>query len=555
MGEGAAYEWEINDFNGTPGTKANGWDIVNISKTLTMASSANDPFVVQVVSLTSGTNQSGTAANFDPRNSYSCNIITTGEGITDFSTDKVQIDRSRFANPLAGGKLAISQQGNNLALTFAPVTAFANQFGWADSSGGSFQTPNKWINNAVPGINDTAIFDLSNQNGYTVQLAAATTSKGLVVRNDNLTIDLNNQTYSIIDTSSSFGGVLTVGESFSETANLTITGGTLSTGNVELGEGTGSIGRIVVQGASTSLSSSWIIVIGDSGEGKIEVKNKGTVSGNHCSLGTSNGGIGEAVVTGEGSTFIMTDYVDIARFGGRGTFTVADGGYALGDRCIIGPQGHLTVMDAGSKWNTTTYVEVNGGIDGQGSLTIASGGEVVAGTWLAIGYTNTGSGSVEVSGANSTLKVLSSGLTVGRYGNGTLSVNDGGQIQSARGAIAGFSGSVGQATIKDAGSLWAVSNDLYIGKRWDSPSGGTGSLVVRDGGMVTVGSLLNIDLQGTLDVRENGCLIVGSGTSSRLDKTVHVTLDGTLISKGTITEMSSLTTTACFWFPTADILS
>jgi T5SS/PEP-CTERM-associated repeat protein len=560
--ERASYAWMINDFNGTAGNADNGWTSFHVDGSLSLSATSDAPFVVQMISIDPTTKQISPAANFNPLNSYSINLITTDEGISGFSSAAIFLDRSQFQNPFSGGKLAVSQQGNNLVLTFTPVTAFPNQFAWGDSSGGIFQTPGKWINNAVPWTSDTAIFDLSSQNGYTVQLAEEQWTKGLVVRNDNLTIDLNSQSYHVYDSSSMSQGTMTVGESFGEAASLEVTGGTLYTGDVYVGKDSGSSGLLAVQGANTVLSSQTIIIgtygegvfnvtnmgrvscssaslliVGLNGQGTITVEGQSVLSGYEGDVGSNASGVGHVVVTGEGSQFTMVDRVAIGDYG-QGTFTVSDRGYAsTSNWCDIGRSvggnGSLTVMNTGSKWNTTEYMTV--GYVGQGSLTIASGGEVVAGTWLAIGYDNMGTGSVNLSGSDSILKVLSSGLTVGRSGSGTLSVENGAQIQSPRGAIAGFPGSIGQATIKGTGSLWSMSNGLYIGKRWDSASGGTGSLVIYEGGTVSVTNLLDLGPQGTVDVSDNGCLIVGSGTSLRLDGTVHVTTNGMLQSVGTIT--------------------
>ena len=54
-------------------------------------------------------------------------------------------------------------------------------------------------------------------------------------------------------------------------------------------------------------------------------------------------------------------------------------------------------------------------------------------------------------------------LYVGYFGNGTLTIRNGGAVSNGFGFIGVDSGSTGAATVDGAGSTWTNSGDLYVG--------------------------------------------------------------------------------------------
>ena len=114
---GAHFTFEINDGNGTAGSQ---WDLLTISGALTINATAGNPFVLDLVSLTTG-NASGLLTNFDPNTTASWQFVTASGGITGFSAGAFQYNASQFQNSLSGGHFFVSQSGNNLLLNFTPV--------------------------------------------------------------------------------------------------------------------------------------------------------------------------------------------------------------------------------------------------------------------------------------------------------------------------------------------------------------------------------------------------------------------------------------------------
>lgn len=115
-GPDGTFEFEINDFNGTAGSETLGWDLLDITGTLTITATQANPFTIDVVSLTAA-QAAGLAQNFDDTENYSLTFVQTTGGITGFNTNLFTIDTSGFQNPFTG-TWSLSQSGNNLMLNF-----------------------------------------------------------------------------------------------------------------------------------------------------------------------------------------------------------------------------------------------------------------------------------------------------------------------------------------------------------------------------------------------------------------------------------------------------
>ncbi len=119
---GSTFELEISDATGTPGT---GWDLLNITGTLSILASDTDPAFIDIATLMSG-GLPGQAANFDPTQTYLWTIVQTTGGITfvpgqDVSTAFALLTGG-FANPVSGGgfDLVTGNGGLNLNLVYTP---------------------------------------------------------------------------------------------------------------------------------------------------------------------------------------------------------------------------------------------------------------------------------------------------------------------------------------------------------------------------------------------------------------------------------------------------
>jgi len=115
-GGGGAYLWEVGSLSGGAG---GGWDLLNISGTLTMTATEASPFEIRIVSL-DGEGLSGLLAGFDPALSYEWIIATASEGIIGFDPALVSISAAGFLNDHAG-VFGLEQDGGSLVLTYTAV--------------------------------------------------------------------------------------------------------------------------------------------------------------------------------------------------------------------------------------------------------------------------------------------------------------------------------------------------------------------------------------------------------------------------------------------------
>ncbi|MGC4017554.1 MAG: autotransporter-associated beta strand repeat-containing protein [Luteolibacter sp.] len=111
IGATGTYAWEMNNASGTAGTTAGGWDLANITGTLTFQPGAT----LDIISLTTD-NVSGQASNFNPLNSYLWTIATTTGGVN--GVENVTLDTSAFQNT-ASGDFSLVVSGNNLQLSYS----------------------------------------------------------------------------------------------------------------------------------------------------------------------------------------------------------------------------------------------------------------------------------------------------------------------------------------------------------------------------------------------------------------------------------------------------
>jgi autotransporter-associated beta strand protein len=113
---GAIYVWEINDAEGSAGASP-GWDRLRVTGGLTVSATAENPFLLTLVSLGLD-GQAGPVFNFDNQQSYQWIIATTGDGIAGFDPSKIAIHPAGFSGS-DPSQFQLAVQGNNLVLTYA----------------------------------------------------------------------------------------------------------------------------------------------------------------------------------------------------------------------------------------------------------------------------------------------------------------------------------------------------------------------------------------------------------------------------------------------------
>ncbi|KZK95848.1 Extracellular serine protease precursor [Pseudovibrio sp. W74] len=215
-------------------------------------------------------------------------------------------------------------------------------------------------------------------------------------------------------------------------------------------------------------------------------------------------GLGTLVLTGDssysGDTTVSEgalEFRDGATLAGRtisvggpetASLTVVDGSDVSASLSTFlgkssGSYGAATVTGPSSRLQTTNGFYV--GRFGNGTLNILEGG-LVSGMHGQIGTFAGSTGTVEVIGEGSHWKndfgldASGTSLYVGRYGVGTLTISEGGRVTSKKGGIGSEAGSSGDVVVTGVGSLWENSHYMNIGLL------GNGTLTISDGGVVDV---------------------------------------------------------------------
>ena len=142
---------------------------------------------------------------------------------------------------------------------------------------------------------------------------------------------------------------------------------------------------------------------------------------------------------------------------------------------------------------------VVGGL-GTGTLTIQDGGTVNS-AGGSVGLSAGSTGTVTVTGPGSTwINGPSGGLNIGSFGTGTLTIANGGRVIDTTPLVTNIgngAGSQGTVTVTGAGSLWSDIAGFNIG------NSGTGTLTIADGGIVAAPTVMiatNAGAIGTLNI-------------------------------------------------------
>jgi outer membrane autotransporter protein len=257
------------------------------------------------------------------------------------------------------------------------------------------------------------------------------------------------------------------------------------------------------------------VLIGNSSDGAVTIRDGGTASNAAVFMGFDAGVAGTVVVTGTGSSW--TTAATHIGWHGRGDLTIEDGATVTNSQVFIGVQPGAvgTVTVNGANWNVAVSVLVGDG--GQGELKIENGATVSSFSGF-IGARNDGTATATISGPGTTWETRNY-FFVGDDGTGTLTIEDGAKVTSDVGAI-GVQGT-GTVTVRGQDADWSLADKLYVGRFGD------GTLTIASGGRVSastieigneVGGSGRINLLGDTvtgrGVLETGQIIAGAGTSA-----------------------------------------
>ncbi len=193
--------------------------------------------------------------------------------------------------------------------------------------------------------------------------------------------------------------------------------------------------------------------------------------------------------------------------GGALTLTNGNEGLMVGNNSAVGSNGPVLEMSNGAGASATgrtvqvdgaagTLLRITGagtqldtgfqtlfGNHAIGTLEVAAGGALAAGTFLAFGFNDAS--------------------------NGTLHVNAGGTVTGNIGLLGTLTGATGTADVAGSNARWII-NSLGIGGVNESLRGGSGTVTVRDGGQVQVFGDLTLWTASSSVTVNGGSLSVGA---------------------------------------------
>jgi T5SS/PEP-CTERM-associated repeat protein len=159
--------------------------------------------------------------------------------------------------------------------------------------------------------------------------------------------------------------------------------------------------------------------------------------------------------------------------------------------------GTATVTGSGSTWNGGLFYL---GVDGTGSLTVASGAVVQADAYL--GFNTNSTGSATVTGPGST---WTGGLYVGFDGAASLHLTNGGTV-NGYGYIGEDAGSTGTVAVDGSGSTWTHISQFVVADN------GAGTLAITNDGKVVIDDF-GSGLIGALSDSTGSVTVDGAGST------------------------------------------
>lgn len=312
--------------------------------------------------------------------------------------------------------------------------------------------------------------------------------------------------------------------------------GVLNSSAAWLGSGQSGTGRALITGADTLWNNDFALRVGASGEGELVIEDGAAlINAGTARIGKFAGAIGSAKVRGDQSLWSIGGDLKVGR-DGDGTLRITDQASVVNSGVArvgqsSGSSGSVVVTGEDSTWTGNSSLLIGDG--GSGALTV-SGGATARGETVRIGNLNGSSGELLIAGAGSRLEVNAS-FSVGHFGGsqGQAQVVGGGQLTGERaGNIGVMAGSEGVLEVSGSGSAWRLlGQDIGVGQS------GSGELLITDAGVVSSRAT-----QIGINAGSSG-LVTVSGPDSLLEASSFIRIggagDGTLVLGGNATLAAS----------------
>jgi T5SS/PEP-CTERM-associated repeat protein len=248
----------------------------------------------------------------------------------------------------------------------------------------------------------------------------------------------------------------------------------------------GSSGTISITGAGSTWTGNSQVYRGEHGIGVLNISEGGQMNNALDGIVAAfAGSAGTATISGVGSTWNNTGDWYVGREG-NGTATISSSAVVASSRGYIGQlagsQGEVVLEGpapggASSRWNSTGALTV--GQAGKGALKLYQG-SLVANSDAYVAFESGSIGTVLVTGASSPGAAStwdnSGNLYVGYAGNGTLTIADGGRVESGHAYVGYVAGGSGAVLVSGPASSWQAAGFVYVG------SSAPGSLTVNNFG-------------------------------------------------------------------------
>ncbi len=306
-------------------------------------------------------------------------------------------------------------------------------------------------------------------------------------------------------------GSLTIGGYGTGTVNVQDSAALSTATNISLGEQASGTGTATID--SAAVTDAGTLTVGGYGTGTMSIQNSGslTVQGNSVTLGEQAGGSGTLNIIGNGSSLIFSGDLTVGE-SGSGDFELQNGGQFGGVSMTVGAgsgfggastggAGTVEISGAGSSLSLSQDLTV--GKYGQGTITLAGGGSLIDQGDVTLGSVTASNGTVNVNSGS--IWMLSGGLTIGSKGYGTVVVNGASNLKSTGDSITVGKQGAGELTVSGNQSLLTYTGDLAIGDE------ATGTLNVQSGaGIKYSGNTSNVDIAetagitGTVTVTDSG---------------------------------------------------
>ena len=283
-------------------------------------------------------------------------------------------------------------------------------------------------------------------------------------------------------------------------------GGVVTDTRGYVGHDADSAGSVTVSGQGSWWNNLGDVVIGQFGDGALDVLAGGLVSSETGYIGASSGGVGVVTVSGDdgwgnastwshqydlhigdegsgtlnvthGGRVVTNGRINIGN-SGQGEIVISDGSTVSSHDGIIGVAGYgEALLTSGGSWTMTDQLTI--GLGAQGALRIENGARVTSGQGY-VGANFGGDGSVTVTGAGSSWEMTDYNLSLGNYGVGAMTIEDGGRVFARDGVYLGMSDGAASGTLNVLGTPGARGVMETSGFR-----GGVGTAdVTLDGGIV-----------------------------------------------------------------------